>query len=186
MGTLILFTSASGKKLNSPLCEKPLSSSSDFIQFLSSASTIARASPFLPISSGNPFTKSPASESSEPLPWWVLRHDLDRVYFSDALVVRTVRRISQSSSKSHHNPPHPLLQKSPQIGAKIYLKREDLLHTGAHKINNALFQVLMAKKMGKTRIICETGAGQHGVACATACAMLGGIQCRVYMGGKVW
>lgn len=66
-------------------------------------------------------------------------------------------------------------------GGKIYFKREDLLHTGAHKINNALGQALLARKMGKKRIIAETGAGQHGVATATACALLG-LQCRVYMG----
>jgi len=66
-------------------------------------------------------------------------------------------------------------------GAKIYLKREDLLHTGAHKINNALGQALLAKRMGKRRVIAETGAGQHGVAAATACALLG-MECEVYMG----
>ncbi len=66
-------------------------------------------------------------------------------------------------------------------GAKIYLKREDLNHTGSHKINNVLGQVLMAKKMGKTRVIAETGAGQHGVATATAAALLG-LECEVYMG----
>ena len=66
-------------------------------------------------------------------------------------------------------------------GAKIYLKREDLLHTGAHKINNALGQGLLAKRMGKKRIIAETGAGQHGVATATVCALLG-MECVVYMG----
>ena len=66
-------------------------------------------------------------------------------------------------------------------GAKIYLKREDLNHTGAHKINNALAQCLLAKKMGKTRVIAETGAGQHGVATATAAALLG-LECEVYMG----
>lgn len=66
-------------------------------------------------------------------------------------------------------------------GARIYLKREDLAHTGAHKINNALGQGLLAKRMGKTRIIAETGAGQHGVATATVCAMLG-LECVVYMG----
>ena len=66
-------------------------------------------------------------------------------------------------------------------GAKVYLKREDLNHTGAHKINNVLGQALLAKKMGKTRIIAETGAGQHGVASATAAALLG-LECRVYMG----
>jgi tryptophan synthase beta chain len=66
-------------------------------------------------------------------------------------------------------------------GAQIYLKREDLAHTGAHKINNTLGQALLARRMGKTRIIAETGAGQHGVATATACALLG-IECGVYMG----
>src|SRR5881275_2713404 len=66
-------------------------------------------------------------------------------------------------------------------GAKIYLKREDLLHTGAHKINNALGQGLLARRMGKKRIIAETGAGQHGVATATVCALLG-MECVVYMG----
>jgi tryptophan synthase beta chain len=68
-------------------------------------------------------------------------------------------------------------------GARIYLKREDLAHTGAHKINNALGQALLAKHMGKHRIIAETGAGQHGVATATVCAMLG-LQCIVYMGAE--
>ena len=66
-------------------------------------------------------------------------------------------------------------------GAKIYIKREDLNHTGSHKINNVLGQILLAKKMGKKRIIAETGAGQHGVATATACALFG-MECRVYMG----
>lgn len=70
---------------------------------------------------------------------------------------------------------------SKKKGTKIYLKREDLNHTGAHKINNAIGQVLMAKHLGKTRIIAETGAGQHGVATATACALLG-LPCTVYMG----
>ena len=66
-------------------------------------------------------------------------------------------------------------------GAKVYLKREDLNHTGAHKINNVLGQALLAKRMGKTRLIAETGAGQHGVATATAAALLG-MECVVYMG----
>src|SRR5436309_5968030 len=66
-------------------------------------------------------------------------------------------------------------------GAKIYLKREDLLHTGAHKINNCIGQILLAKRMGKTRIIAETGAGQHGVATATVAAMFG-LKCVIYMG----
>lgn len=68
-------------------------------------------------------------------------------------------------------------------GAKIYLKREDLNHTGAHKINNVLGQILLAKKIGAKRIIAETGAGQHGVATATACAMVG-LPCTIYMGKK--
>lgn len=66
-------------------------------------------------------------------------------------------------------------------GAKIYLKREDLNHTGSHKINNVLGQVLLAKKMGKTRVIAETGAGQHGVATATAAALLD-MECEIFMG----
>jgi tryptophan synthase beta chain len=70
---------------------------------------------------------------------------------------------------------------SAEVGHPVYLKREDLNHTGAHKINNALGQALLAKRMGKTRIIAETGAGQHGVASATACALLD-LECIVYMG----
>src|SRR6201994_540439 len=66
-------------------------------------------------------------------------------------------------------------------GARIFLKREDLNHTGSHKINNVLGQALLARQMGKTRVIAETGAGQHGVATATACALLG-LECIVYMG----
>src|SRR6266568_7115531 len=68
-------------------------------------------------------------------------------------------------------------------GARIYLKREDLLHTGAHKINNTLGQILLARRMGKRRIIAETGAGQHGVATATVCALFG-LECAVYMGSE--
>lgn len=68
-------------------------------------------------------------------------------------------------------------------GAKVYIKREDLNHTGAHKINNVLGQILLAKKMGKKRVIAETGAGQHGVATATACALFG-LECEVYMGAE--
>ena len=70
---------------------------------------------------------------------------------------------------------------SERVGSKVYLKREDLAHTGAHKINNAIGQALLAQRMGKPRVIAETGAGQHGVATATACALLG-LQCVVYMG----
>src|SRR5690606_34761434 len=72
---------------------------------------------------------------------------------------------------------------SDEVGARVYLKREDLNHTGAHKINNALGQALLAKRMGKRRIIAETGAGQHGVATATACALLD-LECVVYMGSE--
>ncbi len=72
---------------------------------------------------------------------------------------------------------------SAKFGAKIYLKREDLCHTGAHKVNNTIGQILLAKRMGKSTIIAETGAGQHGVATATACA-LAGMKCKVFMGEK--
>jgi tryptophan synthase beta chain len=72
---------------------------------------------------------------------------------------------------------------SEALGRRVFLKREDLAHTGAHKINNALGQALLAKRMGKTRVVAETGAGQHGVATATACALLG-LRCVVYMGSE--
>ena len=72
---------------------------------------------------------------------------------------------------------------SERVGRRVYLKREDLAHTGAHKINNAVGQALLARRMGKTRVIAETGAGQHGVATATACALLG-LDCVVYMGSE--
>ena len=68
-------------------------------------------------------------------------------------------------------------------GARIYLKREDLSHTGSHKINNALGQALLARRMGKQRIVAETGAGQHGVATATVCALFG-LECVIYMGAE--
>jgi len=70
---------------------------------------------------------------------------------------------------------------SEKYNTRIYLKREDLCHTGAHKINNTIGQILLAKKLGKKRIIAETGAGQHGVATATVCALMG-IKCIIYMG----
>ena len=70
---------------------------------------------------------------------------------------------------------------SEQFKTKIFLKREDLNHTGAHKINNAIGQILLAKELGKKRIIAETGAGQHGVATATVCALMG-VECIIYMG----
>ena len=80
--------------------------------------------------------------------------------------------------------PSPLYQAkrlSEMYGCKIYLKREDLNHTGAHKINNTIGQILLARRMGKNRIIAETGAGQHGVATATVCALMN-MECIVYMG----
>ena len=80
-----------------------------------------------------------------------------------------------------HSPLYLAKRLSEKYGCKIYLKREDLNHTGAHKINNAIGQILLARKMGKKRIIAETGAGQHGVATATACALMN-MPCRVYMG----
>src|SRR5438477_5700337 len=93
--------------------------------------------------------------------------ELDRLlkhYVGRPTPVSEARRLSEASS-----------------GARIFLKREDLAHTGAHKINNALGQALLAVRMGKHRIVAETGAGQHGVATATACALLG-LECHVYMG----
>ena len=72
---------------------------------------------------------------------------------------------------------------SEEVGVRVWLKREDLCHTGAHKVNNTIGQILLAKRMGKPRIIAETGAGQHGVATATACALMG-LQCEVYMGAE--
>ncbi len=119
-----------------------------------------------------PETLMPAFEELEDA-YEELRHDaafrseyehLLRTYVGRETPLTHARRLSESLG-----------------GAQIYLKREDLLHTGAHKINNALGQALIAKRMGKTRIIAETGAGQHGVATATACALLG-LQCIVYMG----
>jgi tryptophan synthase beta chain len=78
-------------------------------------------------------------------------------------------------------PLYPAERLSERVGSRVYLKREDLAHTGSHKINNALGQTLLAARMGKPRVIAETGAGQHGVATATACALLG-LECVVYMG----
>ncbi|NQY95007.1 MAG: pyridoxal-phosphate dependent enzyme, partial [Campylobacteraceae bacterium] len=81
---------------------------------------------------------------------------------------------------------HPLFYAkniSEELGAKIYLKREDLNHTGAHKVNNTIAQGLLAKRLGKTKVIAETGAGQHGVATATIAALLG-LECTVFMGAK--
>ena len=92
----------------------------------------------------------------------------------------------ESLLKDYVGRPTPLYyasRLSTHYGADIYLKREDLCHTGAHKINNTLGQVLLAQRLNKSRIIAETGAGQHGVATATACALMG-LECIVYMGAK--
>lgn len=86
--------------------------------------------------------------------------------------------------KDYVGRPSPLYyakRMSEKYGCKLYLKREDLNHTGAHKINNTIGQILMAKKMGKTRVIAETGAGQHGVATATVCALFD-MECEIFMG----
>ena len=92
---------------------------------------------------------------------------------------------ARSEAHSPRNPPHVREKASPRNPprVRIFLKREDLTHTGAHKINNALGQALLAKRMGKRRVVAETGAGQHGVATATACALLG-LECDVYMGSE--
>ena len=88
--------------------------------------------------------------------------------------------------KEYVGRPNPLYYAeniSKEIGAKVYLKREDLNHTGAHKVNNVIAQGLLAKRLGKTKVIAETGAGQHGVATATICALMG-LECTVFMGAK--
>ncbi|OBB81260.1 tryptophan synthase subunit beta [Mycobacterium colombiense] len=87
----------------------------------------------------------------------------------------------QANYAGRPSPLYEALRLSDQAGARIFLKREDLNHTGSHKINNVLGQALLAQRMGKKRVIAETGAGQHGVATATACALLG-LECVIYMG----
>ena len=110
--------------------------------------------------------------------------ELTRAYFATRKDPRFQNSLS-SLRKEYAGRPTPLYFASRLTsrlkGARIYLKREDLAHTGSHKINNTLGQALLAQKMGKKRIIAETGAGQHGVATATAAALLG-LQCAVYMG----
>ena len=110
--------------------------------------------------------------------------ELEESYVAARADVEFVARLDHLSSTYAGRPtPLTLAERLTEQsgGARIYLKREDLAHTGAHKINNALGQVLLANRMGKTRIIAETGAGQHGVATATVCALLG-LECVVYMG----
>jgi tryptophan synthase beta chain len=110
--------------------------------------------------------------------------ELERAY-ETARQDETFQREFQTLLKNFAGRPTPLFhaRRLTELlgGAQIYLKREDLLHTGAHKINNCIGQGLLAKRMGKTRLIAETGAGQHGVATATVAALLG-LECRVYMG----
>jgi tryptophan synthase beta chain len=109
--------------------------------------------------------------------------ELERAY-ADARADADFARVLANLERTYTGRPTPLYfadRLSERVGARVYLKREDLAHTGAHKINNALGQGLLAQRMGKRRIIAETGAGQHGVATATVCAKLG-MECIVYMG----
>ena len=110
-------------------------------------------------------------------------HDLQDAY-KPIIESKEFQNEYESLLKDYVGRPSPLYyakRMSEKYGCHLYLKREDLNHTGAHKINNCIGQVLLAKKMGKTRIIAETGAGQHGVATATVCALMN-MPCRVYMG----
>ncbi len=107
-----------------------------------------------------------------------------RKHYLEIIEEPSFQEAFQQLLKDYVGRPSPLYyakRLSAHFGTNIYLKREDLNHTGAHKINNTIGQILMAKKLGKTRIIAETGAGQHGVATATVCALMG-IDCFVYMG----
>lgn len=112
--------------------------------------------------------------------------ELEAAYRS-ARADETFMRTYKKTLADYAGRPTPLTyaaRLSEQVGgADIYLKREDLNHTGAHKINNAIGQALLAKRMGKTKIVAETGAGQHGVAAATVAAYLG-LSCKVFMGEK--
>jgi tryptophan synthase beta chain len=112
--------------------------------------------------------------------------ELERAYF-EARQDDTFRDELSALLRNYVGRPTPLYEAARLTahagGARILLKREDLAHTGAHKINNAIGQALLAKRMGKRRVIAETGAGQHGVATATACALLG-LECDVYMGAE--
>ncbi len=111
--------------------------------------------------------------------------ELERAYF-EARRDADFRRRLQSLLRDYVGRPTPLYETTRLVetaGVRLFLKREDLAHTGAHKINNALGQALLAQRMGKRRVIAETGAGQHGVAAATACALLG-LECVVYMGSE--
>jgi len=109
-----------------------------------------------------------------------------RVNYEKIISSSAFKKEFQELLESYVGRPTPLYfakNLSAKVGCKVYLKREDLCHTGAHKINNTVGQILIAKHLGKNRIIAETGAGQHGVATATACALMG-MECLVYMGEK--
>jgi tryptophan synthase beta chain len=112
--------------------------------------------------------------------------ELERAYF-EARADETFRRELAELLRTYVGRPTPVYEarrlSASLGGARVFLKREDLAHTGAHKINNALGQALLARRMGKRRVIAETGAGQHGVATATVCALLG-LSCDVYMGAE--
>ena len=108
-----------------------------------------------------------------------LQREFDRARQDDAFLAEL--RLQERTYSGRPTPLYFARRLSERVGARVYLKREDLAHTGAHKINNALGQGLLAQRMGKRRIIAETGAGQHGVATATVCAKLG-MECVVYMG----
>ena len=110
-------------------------------------------------------------------------HDLQDAYL-DILGSDEFKREYHQLLRDYVGRPSPLYyadRMSRRYGCRLYLKREDLNHTGAHKINNTIGQILLARHMGKTRIIAETGAGQHGVATATVCALMG-MQCEIFMG----
>ncbi|MDD5687187.1 MAG: tryptophan synthase subunit beta [Elusimicrobia bacterium] len=107
-------------------------------------------------------------------------------FYKKAKIDKSFKKELNYYLKNYAGRPTPLYfaeRLSKKLGLKVYLKREDLCHTGSHKINNALGQALLAKRIGKNRIIAETGAGQHGVATATVCALFG-IKCVVYMGSE--
>ncbi|MDG1019964.1 MAG: tryptophan synthase subunit beta [Emcibacteraceae bacterium] len=115
-----------------------------------------------------------------------LIHDVEKTY-NEAKIDPAFKQELHELLKEYVGRPNPLYYAKRMTehlgGAKIYFKREELNHTGAHKINNCIGQILLARRMGKTRIIAETGAGQHGVATATVCALFG-MPCVVYMGAK--
>ena len=109
-----------------------------------------------------------------------------RTRYLEIMEEKTFQQEFRQLLKDYVGRPTPLFlatRLSKELNASLYLKREDICHTGAHKINNTVGQILLARRLGKTRIIAETGAGQHGVATATVCA-LKGMQCIVYMGEK--